>query len=686
MGNPCSSPIMPRKKRTITAEDLYNFEIINGCEISADGKHVVFSVQRVDKKTEKKYSSIWIVSSRGGGLKQFTYGDWVDSTPKWSPDGTQIAFLSNRKDEKQSQLHIIPFDGGESRPLTDMKGNFGYFEWSPDSKSLVAEFTKKDKEELEREEDEQKKKLGLVDRRITRIFYKRNGLGFLAKERQHLWTIDVKSAKATQLTDSEVYDEWEPHWSPDGTEILFLSNRTEDPDLDPEVIDLFIIALENGDFRKIDSPLGEKFGASFSPDGKWIAYFGREGRGQWWKQNRVWVVPTDASTPARNLTGKYDFNIAGWTINDLNQIPIVPATWSNDGTLIYFHVARHGNTLLKAVSFANEESSVTDVIDDDGVVGEYKFDRNQDNLAFFHADMKSFGQIWVKNLRTGSLRKVTHFNENLLRNIDLGSPEEVWFQGTSGNDLQGWILKPPEFDAAKAYPSILEIHGGPIVQYGNLFMHEFYYLAAQGYVVFFCNPRGGDGYGEEHAKAIDNNWGSVDYEDVIAWTYYLAQQPYIDPHRMGVTGGSYGGFMTNWIIGHTDRFRAAITQRSVCNQISMWGSSDYNWLFQMELGEKPPWEDEESVQNYWRQSPIKYIKNAKTPTLIIHSENDLRCDMEQGEQVFVALKKLGVDTEFIRFPDEPHGLSRTGRTDRRIARLNHILRWFDKYLKATENL
>ncbi len=675
---------MPRKKRTITAEDLYNFEIINGCEISPDGKYVAFTVQRVDKKTEKKFSNIWLVSSRGGGLKQFTYGDWVDAIPKWSPDGSQIAFLSDRKNEKQFQIYIIPFDGGESRPLTGLKGNFGSFEWSPDGKILVYEFTKKDAEELGREEDEQKKKLGVVARHITRVFYKLDEVGFLPKERKHIWTIDVKSGKALQLTDSASHDEWEPHWATDGTEILFFSNRgAQDPDFDPEMMDLYLMPAEGGEFRKIETPVGEKFGAGFSPDGKWIAYFGKEGRGQWWKQTLVWVVLADGSQPPRSLTEKYDFNVAGWTINDLNDVASTPATWSRDATQIYFHVARHGNTVLKVVSSNEKDAHVEDVIEDDGLVGPFSFDTEQNSLAFFHADLRNFGQIWVKNLETESLRKVTHFNENLLRNINLGTIAEVWFKGSSDNDLQGWILKPPGFHETQKYPSILEIHGGPLTQYGNCFMHEFYYLAAQGYVVSFCNPRGGDGYGEEHARAIDNNWGTVDYEDLMAWADHLTQQPYIDPERMGVTGGSYGGYMTNWIIGHTDSFKAAVTQRCVSNIISMYGSSDFNWYFQMEFGNKAPWEDDAAMQNYWRQSPLKYIKNVKTPTLIIHSEQDLRCDMEQSEQVFVALKKLGVDTEFVRFPDEPHGLSRSGRTDRRIARLNHILRWFDKYLKET---
>ena len=212
-------------------------------------------------------------------------------------------------------------------------------------------------------------------------------------------------------------------------------------------------------------------------------------------------------------------------------------------------------------------------------------------------------------------------------------------------------------------------------------MHEFFFLAAHGYVVAFCNPRGGRGYGEAHAKAIWNSWGTADYDDLMAWTDHVERQPYVDPERMGVTGGSYGGYLTNWIISHTDRFGAAVTQRSVSNLISMYGSSDYNWSFQYEFGDQPPWE---AFDSYWQQSPISHIGGASTPTLVIHSEDDLRCPIEQGEQVFVALKKLGVETDMIRFPDEPHGLSRGGRTDRRIERLEHILRWFDRYLKQAE--
>jgi dipeptidyl aminopeptidase/acylaminoacyl peptidase len=342
-------------------------------------------------------------------------------------------------------------------------------------------------------------------------------------------------------------------------------------------------------------------------------------------------------------------------------------------------VAHHGNTTLKSIAIEGNKKSLHSIIGDEGVVGSFSFDKDQSKLAYFHADMKNSGEIWLRDVASLRSRRLTEVNDNLLQELNLGEIEEVWFKGATGNDLQGWILKPPEFNSKKKYPSILEIHGGPGVQYGNFFMHEFYYLTANGYVVYFCNPRGGRGYGEAHSKAIWNNWGTVDYDDLMAWVDFIQKRPYIDKRRIGVTGGSYGGYMTNWIIGHTQRFRAAVTQRSVSNLISMYGSSDYNWDMQREFGDQPPWEN---FKNYWRQSPMKYIGNAKTPTLVLHNEQDLRCAIEQGEQVFVALKKLGVDTEMVRFPDEPHGLSRTGRTDRRIERLKHILRWFDRYLKG----
>lgn len=660
--------------RTITAEDLYDLTLISDCQIAPDGNHIVYTAQRVDKKTEKKYTNLWVVPTGDGAPRQFTHGDQSDTHPRWSPTGDSIAFISNRDDEKQPQIYSIPFTGGEARNLTDFKGNIQTFSWSPDGTKLACIFRKKDKEAIEREEDEQKKELGVVCRHITRVFYKEDGTGFLPKERFHLWVIDVQTGEATQLTDHDIYDEGDPCWSPDSAEIVFCSNRSKDPDLDPDAVDLYGIPVTGGEFRKVETPPGPKSGPRFSPDGKWIAYFGREGKRITWALTRLWIVPADGSKEATNLTGGYDFNVSSWVINDFPGTPqLMPPTWSLDSKKIYFQVAHHGNTHLKSISLTGE---VETIIDDTGVVGSYTFDKTQSMLAYIHGDMTDPGQIWVRDMTTNTTKKVTSINPQL-QSMDLGDIEEVWFTN-KGYKLQGWIIKPPNFDKLKKYPSVLEIHGGPRVQYGNFFMHEFFFLAASGYVVYFCNPRGGQGYGEEHSKSIWNKWGTIDYEDVMAFTDYMKEKPYIDTTKMGVTGGSYGGYMTNWIIGHTNTFKAAVTQRSVSNLTSMYGSSDFNWSFEDEFGNEPPWAN---IENYWKQSPIQYIDKAKTPTLVIHSEQDLRADVEQGLQIFVALKRLGVNTELVLFPDEPHGLSRGGRTDRRVARLTHMKRWFDTYLR-----
>ncbi len=667
-----------KKKRPITAEDLYEIELISDVRLSPDGSTVVYTQQRIQKKEEKRYSNLWVAPVDGGEPRQFTVGEQNDGHPRWSPGGTQIAFLSNRSDkEKPPQIFIIPFSGGEARPLTQIDGLIDDFSWSPDGRQLLCQVRKLDEEQLARQKDEQKKKLGVVARHYERVFYKLDGFGYLPKERWHLWVVDARTGKAKQLTDHAVYDEGSPAWSPDGKWIALVSNRTADPDMNPDSFDLFVMPAKGGELRKIDTPIGEKGMPSFSPDGRWIAYYGMQGEGEWFKNQGLWVVPADGSAPPRNLTEKYDLHVSSWTINDLGTPETMPPTWSKSGDRIYFPVVLHGSSLLYGIS--PDGTDLQTLIGEGGVVGSFTFDGSQTRLVYFYGKLDDPGQIYVRSMETGATRQLTAINRKLLDGIDLGETEEVWIKGPQDNSLQGWILKPPGFDPSKQYPSILEIHGGPLTQYGRFFMHEFYYLAAQGYVVHFSNPRGGRGYGEAHAKGIWRDWGTNDYADLMAWTDHIAGLPYVDASRMGVTGGSYGGYMTVWIIGHTTRFKAAVAQRCVSNFVSMWGSSDFNWTFQQELANKAPFED---LQTYWDHSPIKYIGEARTPTLVIHSEMDLRCPIEQGEQVFVALKRLGVDSEMVRFPDEFHGLSRGGRTDRRIVRLNHIRRWFDKYMKA----
>lgn len=662
------------EKRRITVDDLYRLELVQDPQISPDGAHIVYAQQWVQKKDEKKFANLWVVASDGGEPRQYTSGDHRDSSPRWSPDGETIAFLSNREDEKQTQIYLIPFRGGEARKLTDLKGNIGGFSWSPDGTRLLLQFRKKDAEALEREEDEQKKKLGIVARRITRADFRMDGEGYRPEERWHVWSVDVESGEATQLTSGE-YDEHGPRWSPDGKEIAFISNRSEQPDLTPELDDVFVMPAEGGEPRRLPTNEGGKMGLRYSPDGNLLSYVGRDGTGNWWRHNQLWVVSADGAGEARSLTDRETVHVSNSTIGDVADRPLTAPFWSPDGDGVYFQASEHGNTQLKFVSL---EGQVRDVLADHGVFSNISLDADGRRLAFLYGTFEEPGQLWCSDAGGRDRQQLTELNRDWLDEIELGDVQSVWIKGVDGNDLQGWLLTPPGFDPARQYASVLEIHGGPWLQYGHIFMHEFYLLAAQDYVVHFCNPRGGHGYGETHSKAIQENWGDRDYADVMAWTDYVASLPYIDEERMGIAGGSYGGFMTLWTIGHTQRFAAAVAQRVVSNFVSFWGSSDVGLYFEEPwAGGCAPWE---AIDIYWQQSPMKYIANVTTPTLIIHSEHDMRCNPEQGTQAFLALRRLGVDTELILFPDESHGLSRGGRTDRRVARLEHILRWFGKHL------
>ena len=660
--------------RLLTADDLYRLERLSEPRISPDGEHVIYAVHTIDRTSEKERSSLWLVSTRRGPARRFTWGDHNDSSPRWSPDGEHILFVSDRGDEGPAP-YVIPFRGGEARPLGGPKGMIGSLEWSPDGRRIACVVRPPGPDAVKLASQGVGSKKSLTERHFTRMLYKSDGAGYLPEERWHIWTIDVRTGRSKTVTEGD-YDAGSPRWSPDGNRILFLANREPDADIRPVTNDLWIVDAEGGDPLKLDTPSGQKSSPVWSPDGTQVAWFGTEDPDSWWRDSRLYVMPIDRTSKPRDVLGQIEACAGLDVLNDTSAGPQVnDPVWSADGTRILFHLGRHGRTSIFE-AMADGSLPPTPVIDEPAAVGPFSVDAGGEQIVFLRATLDEPGQLYTLRRKSARAKQLTRVNRWLNR-IELGETEAAWVKSKGGHEIQGWIVRPPGFDPNGSAPAIVEIHGGPWAQYGFRFMHEFQVLAASGYVVGFCNPRGGRGYGEAHAKAIQNDWGNLDYADIMAWSDHLASLPGVDESRMGVTGGSYGGFLTNWIIGHTDRFKAAVTQRSVSNLISFWGSSDIGWLFTRPFAGKPPWED---FENLWRQSPIRWISNAKTPTLVIHSEQDLRCDKEQGVQVYWALRSLGVDTELVLFPEESHGLSRGGRTDRRIARLGHILRWFDRYM------
>jgi len=652
---------------SITPEDLYKVKEIYGCEISPNSEKIIYSLTKINKRNEEKYSNLWITSSDKESQEQITFGNYYDTHPRWSPDGEEIAFISNRENKKQQQIYLIT-KTNKLKKITNLTGEIKSFEWAPNSKKIVAQYRNTNINDAKN----YKNSLGVVYRHITRVTYKEDGYGFLPKDRWHIITIDLAKNKIHKITSGDIFDEIQPHWAPNGKEIIFLSNRSKDPDFNPDVVDIYAISQNGDNLRKINTHLGKKEAMNISPDGKWIAFVGREHRADWGQNDRLWIVPYSGHELATNLTKNEDISILSSTTSDISNTEIQTPIWSKNSESIYFQVAHHGNSILKSIQIKTSE--IKDIIYKEGVVGDYSIDSEETKLAYILSDNENTGQINVLNIKNANTEKLFQSNK-WINKINLSQIEEIWVDDSDISSLQGWIIKPFGFNPKKKYPSILFIHGGPLTQFGNVFMHQFRFFSSQGYIVTYCNPRGGRGYGEKNTRSIWNNNGEGDYYDITRWTNYLKSLKYIDKDKMGVTGPSYGGFMVNWIISHTNTFSAAVSEVSIINRTSSYGTSDWNWLREEAFGDEPPWEN---IENYLRQSPLISIANTSTPTLVINNENDMRCPVEQGEQLFVALKRIGVDTEMIRFPDEFHILN---RTDRKIIRLNQMLIWFDKYLK-----
>ncbi|GAC1347909.1 MAG: S9 family peptidase [Ktedonobacteraceae bacterium] len=674
--------------RSITIEDLYKITFLSRPRLSPDGQRVAFVVTTIDDQKHEYRSSIWMVSTQGGEAKRFIMGTANTNDPSWSPDGRWLAFVSEREGEQtgkhdkegknhgkgKAQVWLIPTDGGEARQLTLMQHGASDPSWSPDSKRLIFSAAVGPADE----ENEDGKALPKV-RVIDRLWYRLDGVGFIYERRKHLFLVDVEGGKPQQLTDGD-WDDGDVAWSPDGRRIAFTSNRAEDR-WRQFGADIYVLSINNGQAGALQCLTDGSLACnspSWSPDGKTIAFIAapklRSGG-----HVDMFTVNASADGVARRLTGDFEASCADSTNDDMTNDHIIPPPpWSPDGKTLYVLATHRGATRVFAIASDGAGGQPAVLTPGNIYVRDFSVDQSRDKMALLIEDPTRPAEIFVDSIASpGELRRLTGFNDAFLAELSMNAPELMPYRGEDYWPMEGWILKPPDFDPAQKYPMVVEVHGGPNSQYGYGFFHEMQMLAASGYVVLYTNPRGSTGYGRDFALAVRGAWGVKDSLDIMAGVDALLQKGYIDEQRLAVIGGSYGGFMTNWLVGHTDRFKVAVTDRSVVNRSSFFGSSHIGWDFADDDLETTPWDDPELYQ---RMSPITYVKDMHTPLLIIHSEKDYRCSIEQSEELFAALKYLGREVLFVRFEDQSHGLSRGGHPHSRLERLRHIKNWFEKHL------
>ena len=655
---------------SFTADDIYRFRWIDNVRLDPSGGRVAYVVRRADREAVDYRSQVYI---RGLGaddaVVQATAGP-RDASPDWAPDGRRLAYLGWKG--SAAQLFVLDPDVGDARQLSSIQFGASALRWSPDGGRIAflasvvghPEGVVADPRPPESGPDAAPRTP--IARVAQGLDYKFDGRGYRDGRRNHLFVVGAGGGEPVQLTSGR-WDVGDFDWSPDGSRLVLTGNAEPDGDL-METNFLYAVPAAGGPLRQLAG--GLEFGvARWSPNGDLIAFTGTDALAG--SYTRLWLVSAEGGEP-RCLTGEHDVCIGDHCISDMRGGHGFEVDWSRDGSRILFPVALPGRTEVWSCAAAGSdlrpEVSGNRQVFDWSLAG--------DQIAFVASDPTTPGDLWLRS--RGAERRLTRLNP-FFDERRLALPERMEFTAADGWKLEGWLLKPEGFDPARKWPLVMEIHGGPHGEYSWAFFHEFQVLAGQGYLVFYVNPRGSCGYGEAFQRACVMDWGGKDYADLMtALDQVIERTGYVDSERLGVGGGSFGGFMTNWIVGHTDRFRAAVSMRSIADFVSDYRACDIALWNDQEMGPLD-WADPRSL---WDRSPIRYVESIHTPLLLTHGEMDLRCPIHQAEELFGALRVLRREVELVRFPEETHDLSRSGRPDRRVERLNRIAGWFERHIPA----
>jgi len=696
------------QKRNITEKDLFNFVWIADPQVAPDGSRIAFVRVTVNAKKDGYDTAIWTVSTASGESRQLTAGP-RDSSPRWSPDGQYICFV--RVPEKDGrpeppQLFMLSMQGGEAWQFTSLPRGAGGPQWSPNGKMIsfgngaTTEELAKAKETLpvpapasatqasssptptaspkpspERESDV---------RVITRAVYRSNDSGYIDfKHPSHIWIVNAPHTGEDKVTPTQLtrmkYGDGNVTWARDSKSIYFVSDHRDEAYYDLPKTDLYNVPVEGGQASRITTfDLGT--GAfSLSPNGKQVAFYASKNRPvQSYTEPDLWVLDLTGEAEPRNLTANFDWDLGSGVGGD-NSAPRggggAPPVWSADGKRIVALYGKEGKANLGSFDVATGKE--TDVTTGNQAVLSYRATTDGSKFALLISTPTRIGDLFWLDKAGATPKQLTHVNDELFSKLNLPEPEEIWYTSFDGKKIQTWVQKPPNFDANKKYPLILNIHGGPHTAYGWVFDHEFQWMAAKGYVVLYPNPRGSTTYGQEFGNIIQYHYPGDDFKDLMAGVDELIKRGYVDEKKLGVTGGSGGGLLTDWTVGHTTRFAAAVAQRDIASWADWWYTADFT-LFQPSWFKAPPFEDPE---DYKARSPITYINDVKTPMMFILGEADWRTPTYAGgEEFFRALKYKKIPTVMVRFPGETHELSRSGQPWHRIERLEHIVGWFDKWL------